>query len=327
MLILRKLTKNPLIAAPIYNASARHFTTPNPNPNSTPIPSSAQYDDLINAAGRRRDFSAVRSLLADRLRNGCLNTNNTFNFIAVDVSVLDDLLHSLADLDDWFTRKHAHDALVAQLAKLHRAAAALRVAEAMVRKSYGATAATFLPILNALAKRKEMSAAWRVVEVMRESKIQPVLTAFNYILTAYCYVGDVAEAVDAVVRMEAEGLRADARTYDALVLGACRAGKVEAAVAVMRRMEEDGVTALFSTHAHVIKEMVSCGYYAQAVEFVRIFAGRDEKLDSENFGFLANRLKNVKRITEAELVVEEMVKRGLSIGDGLKNLSSNLHVK
>ncbi|KAK6145548.1 hypothetical protein DH2020_022368 [Rehmannia glutinosa] len=327
MIAIRRLNKNSIIAAPIYNVTPRHFCTQSPTSSPIAIPSSAQYDDLINAAGRNGDFAAVRHLLSKRLSHGCLNTNNTFKFIATNVSVLDELLQNLAALDDWFTRKHAHDALVAQLAKLYRTAEALRVAEIMGRKRYGATATTFHPILNALAKKKEMLVAWRVVETMRAFRIKPDLASFNYILTAYCFVGDVWAAVETLAKMEAEGMKADAITYDALVLGACRAGKVEAALAVMRRMVEDGVAPLFSAHAHIIKEMAGCGYYALAAEYVRIFAGEDEKLDAENFGYLARRLKNVKRVAEATAVVEEMVKKGLPIGGALKDLCPNFEFK
>lgn len=313
MNVLHRLNKRFIIAAPVNNTTACYFSSQSPTTSPDATLSSAKYDDLINAAGRKGDFAAVRHLLSKRLTDGCLNTNNTFKFIATNASALDDLLQNIVALDNWFTRKHAHDALVAQLTKLHRTAEALRVAEMMARKNYGATAKTFEPILNALARKKKMSAAWRVVEVMRACNIQPTLTSFNYILTAYCFVGDVASAADALVKMEAEGMKADAVTYDALVLGACRAGKGEVALAVMGRAVEDGVPALFSTYTHIIKEMVGCCYYKQALEFVRIFAGRDEKLDAEIFGFLARRLKIVKRIAEAKSVVEEMVKRGLPI--------------
>lgn len=187
------------------------------------------------------------------------------------------------------------------------------MAQIMARKNYGATAATFNPILNALARKKQMTEAWRVVEAMSACNVRPDLASFNYILTAYCFVGEVGPAADTLVKMEAEGMKADAITYDALVLGACRARKVDVALAVMRRMMDDGVTALFSSHAHIIKEMVGRGYYAQAVEYVRIFAGVDDKLDGENFGYLVRRLKDKKRIAEAESLVEEMESRGLQM--------------
>ncbi|KAL0452704.1 UNVERIFIED_CONTAM: hypothetical protein Slati_1248500 [Sesamum latifolium] len=310
MIALRRLNKNCILSLPIYNVAARYFSTQTPNSNLNAIPPIAEYDELINAAGRKRDFAAVRHLLSRRLSDGLLNTNNTFKFIATDPSVLDELLQSLAGIDHLFTRKHAHDAVVAQLARLYRTAEALRVAETMARKKYGATAVTFHPILNALARKKKVSAAWRVLDVMRACNVRPALMSYNYIISAHCFVGDVASAAEALARMEAEGMRPDSITYDLLVLGACRARKVEAALVLMRRMVEDGVPALFSTYTHIISEMLRCGCDGAASEFVAIFAGRDKKLDAENHGFLARRLKNMKRIAEAKVVVEEMVKRG-----------------
>ncbi|KAK4436492.1 Pentatricopeptide repeat-containing protein, mitochondrial [Sesamum alatum] len=317
MIALRRLNKNCILAVPLYNVTARYFSTQSPKSSLNAVPSTSEYDDLINAAGRKRDFTAVRHLLSRRSRDGLLNTNNTFRFIATDPSVLDELLQSLAAIDDWFTRKNAHDALVAQLSKLYRTAEALRVAETMARKKYGATAATFHPIINALARKKEMSAAWVVLDVMRACKVRPALTSYNYILSGHCFLGDVASAAEALGKMEAEGIRADSMTYDALVQGACKAGKVEAALVVMRRMVEVGVPALHSTYLHIISEMLRRRCDRAALEFVGIFAGRDKKLDAESFGFLARRLKNMKRIAEAKVVVEEMVKRGLPIADGI----------
>ncbi|KAL6531110.1 hypothetical protein OROHE_014179 [Orobanche hederae] len=302
---------SPRFAAPIHNITARYFSTQTP----TLIPSSARYDELINAAGRKRDFVAVGRLLSERVSHGCFNTSNTFKFISANVSVLDDLLQNLAALNgDWFTKKHAHDALVAQLANSHRTSEALRVAEIMATNHYGATTVTFHPIINALAHKKETSAAWRVVKVMRACGIKPDQMSYNYILTAYCYTGDVASAADTVAKMEGEGMKADVVTYDALVLGACRAGKVEAALAVIGRMVGEGMRPLSASHIHIVNEMVRCGYYAPAVDYVRIFAGKDEKLDAENFGYLARRLRKVKRIKEAKSVVEEMMRRGLPAG-------------
>ncbi|EPS68745.1 hypothetical protein M569_06026, partial [Genlisea aurea] len=269
------------------------------------------YDELINEAGRNRDFAAVRDLISRRLAAGCFNTNNTFKFIAAEPSAVEELRKHLCEIRDWFTRKQAHDALVSQLSRLNRTADALAVAEAMARSKIGSTAVTFHPILNALAKKKEMKAAWEAVEVMRGNNVKPDVAAYNYILTAYCTAGDVSSAAETLSKMEEEGISADAVTYDALALGACRAGKVEAALAIIRREIEDGFRPLFSTHLHIIKELVSRGYCTQAAEFVRAFAGNNEKLGAECFGFLLRRLTYAKRTAEAEAVAEEMYTRGL----------------
>ncbi|KAM7461900.1 hypothetical protein LguiA_030021 [Lonicera macranthoides] len=49
-------------------------------------PTSAYYDDLINAAGRQRDFTTVFHLLNKRVRDGCFNTKSTFKFLSTDLS-------------------------------------------------------------------------------------------------------------------------------------------------------------------------------------------------------------------------------------------------
>lgn len=314
MIILRRLRKPSKTVTPIYDATAAQFSTQ----ASNSAPSSEKFDDLINAAGRRGDFSAVRDLLSKRVTFGCLNTAKTFKFIATGTASIDDLLRSLAALEDWFARKHAHDALVLQLARLHRADEALRVAVEMARRSYGATPVTFDPIVNALAKRKEMDACWRAIDAMRACGVRPSPAAYSYILKGYCFVGDVASAADTVEKMEAEGVEIVAETYDLLVLGACRAGRVEVAVAVLRRAVESGVRVLFSTYTHIIGEMVRSGYYEQAAEFVRIFAGKNEKLDANIYGYMLRRLKYKRRTEEAKSVAEEMDQRGLPVADLLK---------
>ncbi|CAK9135807.1 unnamed protein product [Ilex paraguariensis] len=318
MLIFRQFThKTPKSATLLCNTS-RFLTTQSPHPFPDQ-PNSSDYDDLINAAGRERDFAAVRHLLNKRVRDGCFNTTKTFKFISTDLSVLDDLLQSLSLLDRGFPRKSAHDSLVGRLSKLQRTDEALRLADIMVKNDYGANACTFHPILNALTRQKRMDEAWRVMELIRENGITPDVTAYNYLLTAYCFAGDVMSAARVLTRMVEEGMEADTRTYDALVLGACRADKVEGALVVLRRMVIDGVPALYSTHAHVIGSLLKLGHYAQAVELVMSYGGRDKGLDTENFGLLANRLINLRRFDDAKFVLEEMRKMGLAMGYRLKD--------
>lgn len=238
MLALRNFTSRTRNVVSIFNA----FTTQNPNPEQSPIPSCTRYDDLINAAGRERDFATVRYLLNKRSRDGFFNTVNTFKFISTDLSLLDELSKHIARLNG-FARKSSYNSLVAQLAKMHRIPDALRVAEMMSTNDYGATASTFHPILNALSRKKEMAKAWRVLEAMRACGIQPDVTAFNHILTAFCYIGDLKSAANVLESMEEEGVAADSRTYDALVLGACKAGRLDGAISVLRRMMDDELPA------------------------------------------------------------------------------------
>lgn len=326
MQFLHKLIPKTPTSPSLFHITSRFLTTTQ-IPNSFPDePSSAFYDHLIDAAGRQKDFATVLSLLNKRSRDGFFNTTNTFNFISTDLSVLDDLSQTLASLDRGFTRKSAFDALVSRLSRLGRPDEALRVAEQMLRQGYGANACTFHPILNALTRKKTMDEAWRVIDLMRENRISPDLTAYNYLLTAYCFVGDLTSAAGLLTRLAEEGLGADSRTYDALVLGACRVGNVEGALVVLRRMEDDGVPVLYSTHVHVISGLLKLGYYAQAVEFVMSYGGRDEGLDTESFGILASRLINLKRFDDAKLVLKEMSKMGLKMGAKLMDFYE-LHIK
>ncbi|KAE8057226.1 hypothetical protein FH972_013933 [Carpinus fangiana] len=327
MSLLRKLTHKPQphnsLSIPIV--INRFFTTLNPDPNLNPfpdVPTSAYYDDLIHAAGRSRDFETVRHLLNKRVRDGCFNTSKTFNFITnteTSLSVLDDLSQTLVRVDKGLPRKSAYDSLVSRLSKLGRIDESVRVVHEMARGGIGLNACSFHPILNALTRKKEMNRARGVMKLMRQYQILPDLKAHNYFLSAYCFIGDLASATEVLTKMVEEGAKADTRTYDALVLGACSAGKVEAALVVWRSMVDDGVSVTLSTHMHVVKALLRLGYYEQAVEFVRILAGRDKWLDTYNFGCLASKLIRLKRFGEAKLVLEEMNERGLEIEDKLKD--------
>lgn len=260
--------------------------------------------------------------------DGFFNTTDTFKFIFSDLSALGDLTEALSDLDAGLTRKHSFDSLILALSRVRRTDEALRVADEMLRRRYGANAVTFHPILNALAKKKKnrLKEAWRVVDLMKENEIDMDITGYNYILTAYCCAGDMKSATDLVERIEEEKLKPDSRTYDALVLGACRVAKVEGALMLMRRMEEDGEKAiLFSTHSHVIGGILKLGYFEQAVEFVMSYAGRDKALDTHSFGSLASRLIALSRFQEARLVLMEMEKRDLAMGDKLKEFHYSDH--
>lgn len=327
MKTLRSIASKTLTSSLLRDVNTRLLSTQYVNLELDAPPSSSYYDELIDAAGRRRDFATVRRHLNKRMKDGFFNTAKTFKFVASDPSVLNELTLTLAQIDDGFARKSSYDALIICLCKIHRTSDALRLAEEMILRNYGANAVTFHPILNALTKKKQVEEGWRVVEFMRENKIPLDVTAYNYILTAYCCVGDLTSAAGMLTRMVEEGLGADTRTYDALVLGACKAGKVDSAMVVLRRMADDGVPVLYSTHVHVINALLKLGYYEQAVEFVMSYAGRERRLDTENFGILANRLIEMKRVDEAKVVVKEMIRRGLEVESSRLKIFCELHIE
>ncbi|XP_050224164.1 pentatricopeptide repeat-containing protein At3g56030, mitochondrial [Mercurialis annua] len=320
--------------APIYQSilplNTRFLTTQNYESDSFPDkPTAVYYDDRVNAAGLEGDFDTLRYLLNKRIRDCCCNTVNTFKFITNtddSLSSLDDLIQTLARLDNGFPRTSAFNALIARLCKLERIEESLHIVDIMERGQYGLNTCSFHPILNSLTHKKKMEAAWEVIEKMKAVGVSPDLTSFNYLLTAYCYNGNVKDASKVMKKIEEMGLGADSRTYDALVLGACRVGKVDAALMLLRTMEDNGEHMLYSTHVHVINGLLRLGYYFQAIKFVKIFGGRDKSLDVHSFGVLASKLINMKRVDEAKLVLEEMEERGLIMGEKLRNYY-NLNVK
>ncbi|KAK6929492.1 Pentatricopeptide repeat [Dillenia turbinata] len=316
MLSLRNLCrKNPnsLYLASIFSRSFS-LTSQNPSPIFEE-PSTAYYDNLINAAGKNNDFKTLHHLLIKRYDDGFFTTKKTFEFITSESnSSIADIFRTLASLDEGFCRKMAFDSLIHRLCKLNRTDEALKIVGQIVSSGFEINAVSFHPILNSFTRKKKMDGAWKVLEFMREIGIKPDLTAYNYVLTAFCFNGELTSAADLLTRMvEEEGLGADARTYDALVLGTCRSGNLEGALMLLRRMEDDGVPMLYSTPVHVITAMLRKGNYAQAVEFVKCYVGRDKCFDEECFGILGFRLVNRGRVEEAILVLEEMVKRGLEI--------------
>ncbi|CAK7326885.1 unnamed protein product [Dovyalis caffra] len=321
---LRKLAPKPLIPRSLVSlTSTASFST------FPEVPTSAYYDDLVNAAGHNRDLDTLHYLLNKRIRDHCFNTTSTFKFITnteTSLSILTDLIKTLARLDNGFPRKSAFEALIARLCKLDRVDESLNVVDFMARGKFGLNAGTFHPIICCLTRKKNMERSWRLIEIMRELGVLPDITSLNYLLTAYCFKGDLTAASGVMKRIEEEGLCVDSRTHDALVLGACKTGKVEGALVVLRRMEDDGVPVLYSTHAHVINALLKQGYYDQAVKFVLICGGKEKGLDTENFGILGSKLIKLERLKEAKFVLEEMEKRGLFMGDKLSEYY-NLNLK
>ncbi|OWM87403.1 hypothetical protein CDL15_Pgr022514 [Punica granatum] len=334
MPFLSKLTtrarnyKSAIAAAAVVRSLSSSY--PNPDPFVIPDdPTSGHYDELVNSVGREGDFDALYRLLNKRIKDGCFNTAQTFRFLdESSLPALDDLVRTFVRLDAGFTQKNAFDSLVSRLCRLGRVDDSLRVVEVMLSAGgCRVNAVTLHPILNQLTRTKDFDRAWRVVEEMRGKGIPPDLTAYNYFLTAHAASGDLSGTVKMLERMEEEGMGADTRTYDAMVLAACRAGKPEGAVAVLRRMVEEGVPPLYSTHIHVIKALLRQHRIAEAVEFVRTFAGKDENLDSENFGIMANELIKKKRFAEAKSILEEMERRDLRLGDQLKSCYDRILMK
>ncbi|KAM0014390.1 putative tetratricopeptide-like helical domain superfamily, pentacotripeptide-repeat region of PRORP [Helianthus debilis subsp. tardiflorus] len=287
------------------------------------LPTTAAYDDLIYTAGRDRDFAAVHHLLNHRHANGFFTTTNTFNFISTDLTILNDVLTTVSNLNEKNCRKKSYESLITRLCKLQLIDEALRAAEAASAVGiHGGDATTFHPILSVVTRKKDFDLGWRVVKIMKANNIARDVTCYNFFLTAYSVSGDLRSNVVVLKKMAQEGLNADARTYDALVLGACKVGKMDAAVAILRRMVDDGVEALYATYAHVIGGLVRLDYCAQAVEFVMSYGGKDKKLDSHNFGLLATRLIGVKKVEEAKYVLEEMVNRDLDMSENLQKYYS-----
>uniref|UniRef100_A0A7N0ZUP2 PROP1-like PPR domain-containing protein n=1 Tax=Kalanchoe fedtschenkoi TaxID=63787 RepID=A0A7N0ZUP2_KALFE len=291
--------------------------------NHRDAPTTDRYDALVHSAGRSRDFESLYSLLNARVKQKCFNSASTFRFVTNAepdlASLLDDLNRTLARLDKGFTRKSAYDSLIIRLGKLGQVREAMKLADAMVAGDYGADSRSYYPILRALVKKKMMKEAWDVMDGMRRNRISPDLMSYNEFLTAYCYIGDLNSAVDVLRKIDDAGFQADARTYDAMVLGACKTGKVESALRVIRRMIDDGVSPLYSTYGHIICGMLRLGFYQQAVDFVVSCGGVDTSLDTESFGILAARLIRSKRVEEANFVLKEMNRRGLAMGEKLRD--------
>lgn len=108
---LRKLAKKSLIPRSLVC-----LTTASPFSTFPNLPTSAYYDDLSNTARHKRDFSKLRYLLNKRVREHCFNTSSTFKFITnseTSLSILADLIQTLARLDNGFPRKSAFYALIA----------------------------------------------------------------------------------------------------------------------------------------------------------------------------------------------------------------------
>ncbi|EOY17722.1 Tetratricopeptide repeat-like superfamily protein, putative [Theobroma cacao] len=325
MSILRKLhNKSPYSQSILKILPASFFFTGQiPDPGPVPDepfpdePTSAYYDEQVYKAGRSGDLVTVGHLLNKRVRDGCFNTTKTFKFLTAtesSFSILDDLVRTVSRLDKGVPRKNAFDSLISRLCKLGKTDESLRVIDTMAKEGYGLNAVSFYPILCVLTKKKKMEEAWRVVDLMRDAGLLPDVTTYNYLLTAYCFEGKLAEATAVVKKMEEEGLGADGRTFDALIMGACKAGKVEGALLLLRSMVGDGFHVMHSTHTHVINGMLRLGYWDPAVRFVMACRGRDEKLDQESFGVLANKLIGLRRRDEAMLVLSEMRKMGLTMG-------------
>ncbi|TKY45005.1 Pentatricopeptide repeat-containing protein [Spatholobus suberectus] len=315
MSFLRKPPSITLKSLSTLRRFATTLTAAKPFPDD---PTAAYYDDLAAAAGSSGDFPSLRDVLNKRVQDGFFNTKRTFSFVTATTlspSLLDDVVNTLAQVNEGRTRRYALDSLVTRLCRLRRADDALRVIDTLARGGVCApTACTFHPVLSLLARAKSLDHARRVVDLMNGLGVGLDLTAHNIFLMAHCFAGDLGAAAGVLRQMEEEGMAADARTFDALVLGACRAGRVEGAMVVLRRMVDDGVPMLYSTHMYVIGTLLKMKCYELGVRYVRGFGGKDRLLDAELLGCLAGKLVNLNRVKEGMSILEEMKQRGLPMG-------------
>lgn len=136
-------------------------------------PNSAMYDELVNIAGRCKDFETLKMLLTERVADNCHISAKTFSFATAwhdDAEMLGEVTETIKQLEN-FARKNAYDMMVSALCKEDYVDSAISVLKDMYRAGCALTPLTFRPLLVAHGRNNRMAEVHEVFEFIDRKSV------------------------------------------------------------------------------------------------------------------------------------------------------------
>eukprot|EP01018_Ginkgo_biloba_P000236 Gb_33357 [translate_table: standard] len=277
-------------------------------------PSSAIYDELVNIAGRSKDFETVQTLLTERIIYRCFNSTKTFLFAIAwhdDPVMLKEVIETIYKLDS-FHRRNAYDMLIAALCKDDHVDAASSVLQEMLNRDCAPAPCTFHPFVISYSRNKQMPKVYELFQVMKERDCSPDTTCYNFALRSLCQNEQFSEAAELLGTMvNSPGSKPNSVTYDILILAACKAGKMEDALQLFGRTLEDGLKPLHCTYTSLISGFLQAGEFEKARLFVDRESGNDRAVDLSNHTFLIRSYCKLDKMQEARDTLKQMKAKNL----------------
>lgn len=285
-------------------------------------PNSAMYDELVNIAGRCKDFETLELLLTERIADHCFNSAKTFCFATVwhnDAEMLGEVTETINQLEK-FAQKNAYDMLVAALCKEDYVDSAISVLKEMFKAGCALTPFTFRPLLVAHGRNHRIAEVHEAFKFMKKMNCPPDVSCFNFVLRKLYQNEKFAEA-EKFLRMMVNtyGCKPDHVTYDILILEACKARKIEDAIRHFGRMKGDGLKPMHCTYTNLINGIFQVSGFEKAYAFVREQSGKDDRLDLTNYSFLIRSCSKLGNYREAHDVLMEMKAKNLKTDHRLCN--------
>jgi len=283
---------------------------------------SVMYDELVNIAGRCKDFETVGMLLTERVAEHCFNSPRTFSFATAwhnDAEMLGEVTETIKKLEN-FAQKNAYDMMIAALCTEDYVDSAISVLKEMYKAGCALTPLTFRPLLVAHGRNHRMAEVHEVFKFMKKMGCTPDVACYNIVLRKLYQSEQFAEADKFFSMMvNTYGCKPDHVTYDILVLEACRARKMEDAVRHFGRMKEDGLKPMHCTYTNMINGFFKLDGFEKAYAFVRQESGKDYSLDLNNYSFLIRSCTKLGNYREAHDVLMEMKAKNLKTDHRLCN--------
>ncbi|KAH0454831.1 hypothetical protein IEQ34_016755 [Dendrobium chrysotoxum] len=204
------------------------------------------YTTMIGILGKARQFNAMRELLREMIRDGCLPTVVTYNrmihaygranFIGEAVRVFHEMqeLGFEPDLVTYCTLIDIH-------AKAGFLDVALNLYQRMQAVGLSPDTFTYSVMVNCLGKGGQLAAAQKMYLEMIENGCVPNLVTYNIMIALQAKARNYPSAVKLYRDMQVAGFRPDQVTYNIVMEALGHCGHIEEAEVVFNEMRKDCV--------------------------------------------------------------------------------------
>ncbi|XP_024031538.1 pentatricopeptide repeat-containing protein At1g74900, mitochondrial [Morus notabilis] len=286
------------------------FKTLDYHPNYAHAASS--FDNVIDIAGRLRDFQTVWTLVA-RMRSrrigpspktfaiiaeryvsagksdraikvflsmrehGCSQDLNSFN------SVLDVLCKSgRVEMAHNFFRAYrrnfrvdtvSYNVIANGWCLIKKTPKALEVLEDMVKRGFSPSLITYNIMLKGYFRAGQVKEAWEFFGEMKRRKVEIDVVTYTTLVHGFGVVGEIKKARRIFDEMVGEGVVPTVATYNALIQVLCKKDSVENAVVVFEEMVGKGCVPNVTTYTVLVRGLCHAGQMERSMEFVERMKG------------------------------------------------------
>lgn len=201
--------------------------------------------------------------------------------------------------------------LVEGYCKLRRVERAMELVSEMKREGIRGDAIVYDPIVDALSEAGRFKEALGMMERLLVTESGPTISTYNSMVKGYCTAGDLAGASKILKMMIGRGLIPTATTYNYFFRHFSKFGKIEEGMNLYSKMIESGYFPDRLTYHLLIKMLSEVGRSDLVVQVCKDMKVKGHGLDLGTSSMLVHLLCNLRRLEEACVEFEDMIRRGV----------------